>query len=534
MVWLIVNVLKVPGNQAVESRVFAAGAVLPSAKSLLGAIGLDWPDTPLNLAFVLALAACVAVWLLLWHTRLGHRLRVVGQSADAARYAGISPQRMTIVALSISGALAALAGANEIAGVHHKLLLDFVAGAGFTGIAVALMGRNHPVGIALAALLFGALSQGGSELVFEMPAFTRDMSVAVQGFVVLFCGALSLTAAWPGRARLRLGAPTPWMTRSSPSPRCWAPRCASPCRWCCARWRACSANARASSTSASKARCWPRAFAAACLGAIGWPALAALAGAVAVAMLFSAGARLGLHHAPRRPDRVRGRVERHRARPDGGAGPGLVPPGRTHARHRRGQPLHQRAPRCRGGGAGTGRWSGRCWSKALVGHNALVWLAFALVPAAWWLLYRTRFGLRLRAVGENPAMVDAAGISVTRLRYGAVLLAGLLCGIAGAYLTLAQNASFSPGMTAGRGFMALAAMVFGQWHPLRAGVACLLFGFLDAVAIRLQGVSLPGIGAVPVELIQALPYALTVVLLAGFFGRAQAPRALGIAYVKER
>jgi simple sugar transport system permease protein len=173
-------------------------------------------------------------------------------------------------------------------------------------------------------------------------------------------------------------------------------------------------------------------------------------------------------------------------------------------------------------------------AEVLLDHNALVWLAFALVPASWWLLYRTRFGLRLRAVGESPAMVDSAGISVTRLRYGAVLLAGMLCGIAGAYLTLAQNASFSPGMTAGRGFMALAAMVFGQWHPLRAGVACLLFGFLDAVAIRLQGVSLPGIGAVPVELIQALPYALTVVLLAGFFGRAQAPRALGTAYVKER
>jgi simple sugar transport system permease protein len=139
----------------------------------------------------------VAVWLLLWHTRLGHGLRVVGQSADAARYAGISPQRMTLVALAVSGALAAMVGANEIAGVHHKLLLDFVAGAGFTGIAVALMGRNHPVGIALAALLFGALAQGGSELVFEMPAFTRDMSVAVQGFVVLFCGALSLMLRGP-------------------------------------------------------------------------------------------------------------------------------------------------------------------------------------------------------------------------------------------------------------------------------------------------------------------------------------------------
>jgi simple sugar transport system permease protein len=173
-------------------------------------------------------------------------------------------------------------------------------------------------------------------------------------------------------------------------------------------------------------------------------------------------------------------------------------------------------------------------AEGVLRHNLLVWVTVALVPASWWLLYRTRFGLRLRAVGENPAMVDAAGISVGALRYGAVLLAGVLCGAAGGYLALAQNASFTPGMTAGRGFMALAAMVFGKWHPLRAAVACLLFGFLDAVAIRLQGVELPGLGSVPVELIQALPYLLTVVLLAGFFGRAEAPRALGRAYVKER
>jgi ABC-type uncharacterized transport system permease subunit len=173
-------------------------------------------------------------------------------------------------------------------------------------------------------------------------------------------------------------------------------------------------------------------------------------------------------------------------------------------------------------------------SDAVLRHDALVWLTCALVPASWWLMYRTRFGLRLRAVGENPAMVDAAGISVAWLRYRAVMLAGALCGIAGTYLTLALNASFSPGMTAGRGFMALAAMVFGQWHPVRACLACLLFGFLDAVAIRLQGMRLPGLGAVPVELIQALPYLFTVILLAGFFGRAQAPAALGRAYAKER
>lgn len=172
--------------------------------------------------------------------------------------------------------------------------------------------------------------------------------------------------------------------------------------------------------------------------------------------------------------------------------------------------------------------------SALFGHNALVYLSLLLVPAVWWGVYRTRFGLRLRAVGENPAMVDAAGVSVTRLRYAALTLNGMLCGLAGAYLVLAQNASFVPNMTAGRGFMALAAMIFGQWHPVKALWACLLFGALDAIAIRLQGVSLPVVGEVPVQAVQALPYLLTVVLLAGFIGKSVAPRALGQAYLKER
>jgi simple sugar transport system permease protein len=172
--------------------------------------------------------------------------------------------------------------------------------------------------------------------------------------------------------------------------------------------------------------------------------------------------------------------------------------------------------------------------SALFGHNALVYLSLALVPIVWWGVYRTRFGLRLRAVGENPAMVDAAGVSVTRLRYAALTLNGMLCGLAGAYLVLAQNASFVPNMTAGRGFMALAAMIFGQWHPVKALWACLLFGALDAIAIRLQGVSLPVVGEVPVQAVQALPYLLTVVLLAGFIGKSVAPRALGQAYLKER
>ncbi|MES2957801.1 MAG: ABC transporter permease [Pseudomonadota bacterium] len=175
--------------------------------------------------------------------------------------------------------------------------------------------------------------------------------------------------------------------------------------------------------------------------------------------------------------------------------------------------------------------------NGLLGHSALVYVAIALVGAVWWLLYRTRLGLRLRATGENPAMVDAAGVSVARLRYLALAGNGVLTALAGCFLVLAQNPQFIPNMTAGRGYMALAAMIFGKWHPVGAFLACLLFGFLDALAIRMQGVALPaalGGGAVPVQAIQALPYVLTVVLLAGFIGHAYAPRALGVPYVKER
>jgi simple sugar transport system permease protein len=170
------------------------------------------------------------------------------------------------------------------------------------------------------------------------------------------------------------------------------------------------------------------------------------------------------------------------------------------------------------------------------GQNSLVYLALGLVPVIWFFLFRTTIGLRLRATGENPAMVEAAGLSVPLLRYGALAINGLLCGLAGSYLVLAQGANFSPHMTAGRGYMALAAMVFGKWHPVGALGACLLFGFLDAAAIRLQGVSiaLPGLGdsmgvvEIPVQAIQALPYVMTVLLLAGFVGHARAPAALGI------
>jgi simple sugar transport system permease protein len=176
---------------------------------------------------------------------------------------------------------------------------------------------------------------------------------------------------------------------------------------------------------------------------------------------------------------------------------------------------------------------GPVYAVLISGQSLLVYAALLSVAATWFVVTRTRFGLRLRAVGEAPAAIDAAGISVTLLRYRALIIGGVLTGIAGTYIGIAQNANFSKDMSAGQGYIALAALIFGKWRPLPAFGACLIFGLLDAIAIRLQGVRAPLIGEVPVQLIQALPYVLTVILLAGLIGRAVAPKAIGVPYEKE-
>jgi ABC-type uncharacterized transport system permease subunit len=176
---------------------------------------------------------------------------------------------------------------------------------------------------------------------------------------------------------------------------------------------------------------------------------------------------------------------------------------------------------------------GQVYSELISGHSILVYVALLIVPLSWWVLYRTRFGLRLRAVGENPAAVDTAGISVVGLRYAAVVICGVLCGLAGAYLATALNAGFVKDMSAGRGFIALAALIFAKWRPWYALMACLLFGLFDAVGNRFQNIQL-GEFIVPVQFMQALPYILVVIVLAGLVGKAIPPRAGGEPYVKER
>ncbi len=201
LAYLLVNVLKAPGSMTIETGPFPEAAQMPGMHQALAWLGIAWPRTPLNLSVLLAAAAAALVTLFLWRSRAGYELRAVGFSPDAALYAGIRPRGQVLLGMVISGALAGLVGINELAGVQHRLLLDYVVGAGFTGIAVSLIGRNHPVGIVLASLLFGALYQGGAELAFEIPGFSRDMVTTLQGLIVLFSGALAQVAA-PGLARL--------------------------------------------------------------------------------------------------------------------------------------------------------------------------------------------------------------------------------------------------------------------------------------------------------------------------------------------
>lgn len=200
MVALLAGVLMRGGQSNPESREVSEAARLPYIHDIVNAFGFEMASTPLSIAFVVALLACLGVWVLIWRTRWGYALRAMGQSESAAVYAGIPVKRMIVTAMAVSGALAGLMAINTVLGAHGKVVLNFPSGFGFTGIAVALMGRSHPVGIILAAFLFGALFQGGTELDFEFQTITREMVLLIQGLIILFSGALSLMFV-------------PWITR---------------------------------------------------------------------------------------------------------------------------------------------------------------------------------------------------------------------------------------------------------------------------------------------------------------------------------
>lgn len=191
MVWLLAGPLIQRGQQSPQTPRIPETAQIPSMETFMGWFGIDVTSSPLNLAFVVALVALIVFYVLIWKTRLGYEIRTVGKNADAAHYAGINVSRIVIITMMISGAFAGLMAVNEVMGVQHRVILNYTAGYGFTGIAVALMGRNHPVGIFFASLLFGALFQGGAELDFEFQTITREMVLLIQGMIILFSGALA-------------------------------------------------------------------------------------------------------------------------------------------------------------------------------------------------------------------------------------------------------------------------------------------------------------------------------------------------------
>ncbi len=201
MVYLLVGPLRPVGTMQPETRVFEAGGQLPKLGGLFETLGMNLGGAPLNMTFFVALLAAFAVWVLIWRTRLGYEIRTLGFSPGAARYAGMRETRLVVTIMLISGALAGIMALNSVMGDQYRLQLNFPAGAGFVGIAVALMGRGHPLGILPAALLFGVLYQGGAELAFDMPAISRDMIVIIQGLVILFAGALE-NMLRPGIGRL--------------------------------------------------------------------------------------------------------------------------------------------------------------------------------------------------------------------------------------------------------------------------------------------------------------------------------------------
>jgi len=191
LVYLLNGVLKKPGQQVAETRLFGEGAQLPTFYEMLAPLGIEFSKSaPVNISFFLAIAAAVGVYLLIWRTRLGFQIRAFGESESATAYAGISSVRVTIITMLISGALAGMLSINVVMGESERLILNFVEGAGFMGIAVALMGRNHPFGIVVAGLLFGMLNQGGFELLWEMPGISREMVLVIQALIIIFTGAL--------------------------------------------------------------------------------------------------------------------------------------------------------------------------------------------------------------------------------------------------------------------------------------------------------------------------------------------------------
>ena len=376
----------------------------------------------------------MAVWLLIWRTRLGYEIRTVGANPTAAVYGGISPARVTVITTLLSGALAGGLAVNVILGDQHRLILEFVGGFGFVGIAVALMGRAHPVGIILAAILFGMLYQGGAELAFDKPKISRDMIVVIQGLVVLFAGALEHMFRRPVATLLarRTDAAADLRAERMEAFDAFIVVFASGMRLAVPLILACLAGLWSERSGVVdiglEGKMLVGAFASAAGATFTGSAWIGLALGVASTIVFS------LIHGYASIDQRANQIVSGTAInmvADGLTaliGNAIWSAGRPHAataRQRRSSTRSSCRSRRR---SAPSRSSARSIERLISGHDLITYVAFLMVPLTYWVLYSTRFGLRLRAVGENPAAVDTAGISVRALRYSAVVICGVLVG----------------------------------------------------------------------------------------------------------
>ena len=439
------------------------------------------------------------VYLFLWRTKWGYELRATGSNPTAAEYGGISIRKQIILAMTISGSLAGMVGINEVLGYRYRYYDGFSDNYGFTGIAVALLGRNHPVGVVVAALLFAVLQRGGIQLTVS-PACDQGHRAGSSRHDHSVCRGGSLLSC-PFRIRLRrLDADLFTIALISSTIRSSTPLIL-------AALGGLFSERSGVINIALEGMMLAGAFTAAAVTyATGnpWVGLAAAVGA---------GMLVALVHA----------VACIRYQAD------QVVVGTAINILMIGMPAFLSGAFFLSSGS-----TPQIPNEHLVPRAPIV-IAFAFVPITWYVLYQTPFGLRLRSVGENPEAADAAGLNVAKIRYAACCCQERWRELAAPNLSIGQSSLFTRNMTSGRGFIALAALIFGKWRPVQTLLACLLFGFTEAVSIQMQGVAkLPSGDDIPVQFIQMVPYVLTIIVLAGFIGHSRPPRALGRPYEKER
>ena len=551
IIYMLVDVLRPPGQQDPATAKFPAGTHLPALSDIpmlrelfarwnadgtpkLTKAGIQmYSNVPANVTLFIAIAACFAVWALLWRTRLGYQIRAFGKSEAASRYAGINPVKITMIAMLISGGLAGADGDQQCGGGLGQIAAKLGRGCGLYRHRRGADGAQSPDwGVSGGDPVRLSLSRRrGPWPAHHDPAGNAAGGAGSGDPVYRSLGSNGADVAGMGLQ--------PWQEKDSLMDYDTLMQIlGSTVRLGTPLLLACLAGLFSERSGVFDIGLEGKMLAAAMAAATvafmtgsAWIGLGA--GIVALAAVLRP-ARACLDHLQRQSADFRRVALNFLASgltvliaqalfKQGGRTPALAGDARFNpidlpfAEALKDLPL-----------------LGPLYAQVISGHSILVYAAFAAVPLSWWLLNRTRFGLRLRAAGENPAALDTAGVSVVRMRYAALFITGVLCGLAGAYMATALQAGFGREMTAGRGYIALAALIFAKWRALPALGATMLFGFFQALALRPDVVEAVIHVKISGSFLDALPYILTVIAVAGFIGKSIPPRAGGEPYVKER